>query len=521
MTTTLADLLPHLKGVRKSGDQYVALCPAHDDRRPSLSIAQGDDGHLLLYCHAGCTFEQIIAALPAGARGQGSGTSPWSLAPSPCFQPPPTPAPPDAAWQGRAWDRLRDAVDRLMSQEGERARAWLHGRGLTDATIAHAMLGYFPVDHWEQAYLWGLDGDDPIFIPRGILIPWLGLGSFWALEIRRPLTPAQAADGHPTYHSIRGSVKQLLGGVDDITPGKPVILVEGMFDRLSLHQAAADLVTPCALGTARGAQYAPWLLRLTTAPQVLVALDRDTAGDAAAPFWLDALGPRAVRWQPDPGFKDPNAMLQALGDSGLRAWVQAGLDLGARDQAPGASGSPTLAPDPQPLAPVPDTDPCAICGQPFDRYDPNGRPLCADHYAAWEQAEADWAQLGQRAKNDEGGTMNDEPQNSSLIAHRSSLPKLYPIPPRTKPQTCSCGATFYWVHDRQPGDAPQPGKAIPISVNPALHPKCKPPTRDTAGAGINHFADCPLRDGFRRRKPPALEHPLDPPQPQPATTEAA
>ena len=132
--------------------------------------------------------------------------------------------------------------------------------------------------------------------------------------------------------------------------------------------------------------------------------------------------------------------------------------------------------------------------------------------------------MGQRQANDERKTSNDEPPPSSLITHRSSFPKLYPIPPRTRPQLCNCGAEFYWVHHRAPGDVPQPGKPLPISVNPALHPDCKPPTADTAGAGINHFADCPLRDKYRTRKQPALEHPFD--QPQPATphqttTEAA
>src|SRR4029077_4883126 len=33
------------------------------DRNPSLSISDGDDGALLLFCFAGCTFEDIIDAL--------------------------------------------------------------------------------------------------------------------------------------------------------------------------------------------------------------------------------------------------------------------------------------------------------------------------------------------------------------------------------------------------------------------------------------------------------------------------
>ncbi|MET3560911.1 hypothetical protein ABID39_001627, partial [Bartonella japonica] len=37
--------------------------PAHDDRLPSLSIKNGNDGRLLLYCYAGCSFREIIQAL--------------------------------------------------------------------------------------------------------------------------------------------------------------------------------------------------------------------------------------------------------------------------------------------------------------------------------------------------------------------------------------------------------------------------------------------------------------------------
>ena len=32
----------------------MARCPAHDDRKPSLSIRDADDGKVLVRCHAGC-----------------------------------------------------------------------------------------------------------------------------------------------------------------------------------------------------------------------------------------------------------------------------------------------------------------------------------------------------------------------------------------------------------------------------------------------------------------------------------
>ena len=50
-------------GGRKVGGQLVMRCPAHDDKNPSLAVCELDDGRLLLRCHAGCTTEDILAAL--------------------------------------------------------------------------------------------------------------------------------------------------------------------------------------------------------------------------------------------------------------------------------------------------------------------------------------------------------------------------------------------------------------------------------------------------------------------------
>ncbi len=48
---------------RRSGSSWKALCPAHDDRTPSLSISEGDDGRALVRCFTGCTTEAILDAL--------------------------------------------------------------------------------------------------------------------------------------------------------------------------------------------------------------------------------------------------------------------------------------------------------------------------------------------------------------------------------------------------------------------------------------------------------------------------
>jgi hypothetical protein len=53
----------NLQGLRRSGRGYLARCPAHEDRTPSLSIGQGGDGRILLRCWAGCQTGAVLAAL--------------------------------------------------------------------------------------------------------------------------------------------------------------------------------------------------------------------------------------------------------------------------------------------------------------------------------------------------------------------------------------------------------------------------------------------------------------------------
>ena len=62
----------------------LACCPAHGDNRPSLSLADGRDGRLLLNCKSGCAFEDVLDALRGlgliEGRGSYSPPSPAEIA---------------------------------------------------------------------------------------------------------------------------------------------------------------------------------------------------------------------------------------------------------------------------------------------------------------------------------------------------------------------------------------------------------------------------------------------------------
>lgn len=53
-----------LTQARRAGPaRYMARCPAHQDRAPSLSIREGRDGRILLTCFAGCDKGAVLCAL--------------------------------------------------------------------------------------------------------------------------------------------------------------------------------------------------------------------------------------------------------------------------------------------------------------------------------------------------------------------------------------------------------------------------------------------------------------------------
>jgi hypothetical protein len=58
------DLVARLSGVRKSSrDGWMAKCPAHPDKTPSLSVKAMSDGRTLLHCFGGCATGDVLAAI--------------------------------------------------------------------------------------------------------------------------------------------------------------------------------------------------------------------------------------------------------------------------------------------------------------------------------------------------------------------------------------------------------------------------------------------------------------------------
>jgi len=57
-------ILERLDGVRTTGNStWIARCPAHDDKNPSMTLREADDGRVLMHCFSGCPVEHIVASV--------------------------------------------------------------------------------------------------------------------------------------------------------------------------------------------------------------------------------------------------------------------------------------------------------------------------------------------------------------------------------------------------------------------------------------------------------------------------
>lgn len=231
--------------------------------------------------------------------------------------------PPSAAWQARATEVAQDCADALWTDAGARALRYLRERGYTEDTIYEAGLGYNAADRYDDPAVWGIEREQRVWTPRGVTIPWTIGAEVWRLNVRRPLTAAQIAEGEEKYRGPAGSSNGLYNA-HNLRADRPAIIVEGELDALAVWQTARDLVTPVALGSTSGARRIRWLSRLALCPLVLVATDNDGAekGDQAARYWLETIV-SAVRWRPF--LKDAGAMLEAGMD--VRGWVAQGLEV--------------------------------------------------------------------------------------------------------------------------------------------------------------------------------------------------
>lgn len=312
-----------------NGGEYAGACPWCGGRDRFRVWPEQDDGRF--WCR-GCgksgdsiqyLREKRGLSFADACRYLDHDPGPRKDKPRPATWEPKEATAPGAAWQERARAFLDGAIGCLWSDRGAKMRAWLRDeKGLSDATIKKACLGLTLADKSEPRATWGLspllkeDGTERrLWLPGGLVIPWIVGGDVHRLRVRR----SEPGDG-ARYVIVSGSSSVPMV----LNPDRAAaVIVESELDGLLLTQAAGDLCSVVAMGTATAKPDRATHEALTRAVCILISLDTDTAGARAAwTFWSKQYGKRAKRWPTVQGKDASDAMANGLD---LWAWIIAGL----------------------------------------------------------------------------------------------------------------------------------------------------------------------------------------------------
>jgi len=218
------------------------------------------------------------------------------------------PEPPSAAWQSSAWQVVDSCVRSLWSDDGERARTWLHGRGLNDDTLRAWRIGYHQGPPGKGKEIAGL------YVRHGITIPWVCDGELWGINVRLPVL----VNGDK-YLSVGGSHKAgVLVGLDHTDGHEQAMVVEGEFDAALVWQECGELLDALTLGSASSNLSDRWIERLLGYRRFWIATDDDADGWKAAARWEAWTGDRGRRVYLPAG-KDVTEAWQ--NGENLRAWA--------------------------------------------------------------------------------------------------------------------------------------------------------------------------------------------------------
>jgi DNA primase len=342
----ILDLVGGVTTVKRSGRTYMAVCPFHQEKTPSMSI---DAARGLYYCH-GCHAKGDIFSFVQETQGLTFPEALETLARQAGITLVEDPA---AARRRGERDALIEAVRLAVRfyhrrlREGPdagQARAYLRTRGYDAEVVADFELGYAPADGDALVReLRGAGVPDRVAAAAQLVSRGRG-GGFYDYLRDRVLFPIRdlrgdpvgfggrvLGDAKPKYLNSRESAiyhkSRLLYGLDraktEISKAGYAVVVEGYTDVIALHRAGMP-VAVATCGTALGEEHFDLLRRF--ADRIVLAFDADQAGAGAAlrgdtletPVRLDL----DLRVAVMPGGMDPADLVQTGRVEELRTAVQ-------------------------------------------------------------------------------------------------------------------------------------------------------------------------------------------------------
>ncbi|MCG3774281.1 MAG: DNA primase [Nitrospira sp.] len=333
----IAEVVGHHVSLTRAGQNLKGLCPFHQEKSPSFTVNSskqifhcfgcGAGGNVFTFLTriTGTSFPEVVRDLgrKVGIEIQESAGQSGPL----------------AAQTARV-ESLNQAVVGWFRQNlndpklGEEARTYLAGRGMTDATLERFAVG-FVSNEW--------DGLSKALMKQGFTAAELAIagltvarehasGSYdrFRGRVMFPITDLRKrvvgfggrilGEGTPKYLNSPDTPLfkkgQTLYALDlareAVARLKTVIVVEGYFDAVALHQAGLTH-TVATLGTALTAEHIQVLRRFAT--KVVLLFDPDQAGVRAALRGLDlfvnsGLGVKVVTL---PGGDDPDTYVRKEG----------------------------------------------------------------------------------------------------------------------------------------------------------------------------------------------------------------
>jgi hypothetical protein len=232
----------------------LTFCPAHNNTiTPALSVGTGREGQLLLSCHAGCDFTDIMSALRDRGLSEPSGSPKLDCAAD------------QAADDLRRTLRAQQVARETIPITGTIAETYLRGRGIT-CPLPEGALRFHP-NCWHSsgkrlpAMVARVKGSDGYAIHR----TYLKSDGSGKAEVE----PAKAMLGNCAGGAVRL-----------IEAEGPLVVAEGIETALSL--ASGLLPIPATIWAALSTSGLR-ALRLPASPaRLTIASDGDPAGQAAA-----------------------------------------------------------------------------------------------------------------------------------------------------------------------------------------------------------------------------------------------
>ena len=350
---SIVDVISDYVSLKKTGSNHRGLCPFHSEKTPSFFV---NESRRTFYCF-GCgehgdvfsflmkrenmSFTEAVRHL---ARRCGIALPERRLSPQEvarleareeCFA--------ITAEAARIYHELL-----RTDQRAQRARQYLAGRGLSDATIESFEIGFAP-DAWDTlAGRLRAKGASLEKASEIGLVAARKSGGYYDRFRNRIMFPIRNSarqvigfggrvvdEGEPKYlnspesslYSKRASLYGLPLASQHISSEDRALVVEGYLDAITLYQAGI-MNTVAALGTALSEQHIELLRRYTR--NIIMVFDADTAGENAMvrslePFLAAQLAPRFILL---PAGEDPDSFVKSNGSEKFRQYMDnAGLVL--------------------------------------------------------------------------------------------------------------------------------------------------------------------------------------------------